>query len=413
VDLGFFYDDLAPYGNWVERPSYGWAWRPRAVASTWRPYAAGHWAWTDEGWTWISDEPYGWATYHYGRWYDDPDYGWEWIPGNEWAPAWVSWQEGDDYVGWAPLPPSVDYRPGVDLQVSLAPDAYVFVPERQFLAPRVRDYFVPRTDYGRIFPATRNITRYNVVNNQIFNQGVPVDRLQRVIGRPVPRYQIADLGANERHQGARIAQNRVAIFRPQVERAQVAPPPSRPIAKRAVIAGAAAAAIVAAHHANRAAAGQVPPAATTRQQQRAERQQLAQQQGQQQQQRAQRQIAQQQQRAQRQAAAQQQGQQQQAQRQEAQQQRRAQRQPAAQQQGQQQRQQRAQRQEAQQQQRAQRQAAAQQQGQQQRAQRQQAQQQRGQQRQAQRQEAQPPRGQGNGHRNPGKPPQNDKKPPQQ
>ena len=24
VDVGFFYDDLASYGNWVERPSYGW-----------------------------------------------------------------------------------------------------------------------------------------------------------------------------------------------------------------------------------------------------------------------------------------------------------------------------------------------------------------------------------------------------
>ncbi|MBW8874344.1 MAG: hypothetical protein JF614_05230 [Acidobacteria bacterium] len=419
VDLGFFYDDLAPYGNWVERPNYGWAWRPRAVASTWRPYAAGHWAWTDEGWTWISDEPYGWATYHYGRWYDDPDYGWEWIPGNEWAPAWVSWQEGGDYVGWAPLPPSVDYRPGIDLNVSLAPDAYVFVPERQFLAPRVNAYFVARSDYGRIFPNTRNITRYNVVNQRIFNQGVPVDRLQQVIGRPVPRYQIADLGANERHQGARIAQNRVAIFRPQVERAQVAPPPSRPIARRAVVAGAAAAAIVAAHHAgagHTAAQAQRQEAAQqmgqqqkaqrqeAQQQQRVQRQEAAQQQGQQQ--RAQRQEAQQQQ-AQRQAAAQQQGQQQRAQRQEAQQQR-AQRQAAAQQQGQQQR---AQRQEAQQQQRAQRQAAAQQQGQQRQAQRQEAQQQRGQQRQAQRQQAQQPKGQGNGHRNQGKPPQ-DKKPPQ-
>jgi hypothetical protein len=24
VDLGFFYDSLASYGNWIERPSYGW-----------------------------------------------------------------------------------------------------------------------------------------------------------------------------------------------------------------------------------------------------------------------------------------------------------------------------------------------------------------------------------------------------
>ncbi len=108
VDLGFFYDSLAPYGNWIERPSHGWVWTPREVSSTWRPYQAGHWVWSDEGWTWLSDEPYGWATYHYGRWYEDPEIGWAWVPGNDWSPAWVSWQEGNDYVGWAPLPPGAN-----------------------------------------------------------------------------------------------------------------------------------------------------------------------------------------------------------------------------------------------------------------------------------------------------------------
>jgi hypothetical protein len=104
VDVGVFYDDLASYGHWIQRPSYGWVWTPRVAARSWRPYEDGHWVWTDLGWTWASNEPFGWATYHYGRWYDDPDYGWEWVPGNQWAPAWVDWQAGNDYVGWAPLP---------------------------------------------------------------------------------------------------------------------------------------------------------------------------------------------------------------------------------------------------------------------------------------------------------------------
>jgi DNA segregation ATPase FtsK/SpoIIIE-like protein len=391
VDVGFFYDDLATYGNWIERPSYGWAWRPRSVSSSWRPYQEGHWVWTDEGWTWISDEPYGWATYHYGRWYDDPDYGWEWIPGDQWAPAWVAWQEGNDYVGWAPLPPTVDFRPGIELNVSLAPEFYVFVPERQFLAPRISSYVVPPAECVRIFPATRNITRYDVVGNRIVNPGVPVDRLQRVVGRPVPRYQIADLTPDQRHRGALVAQNRVAIFRPQVAKVQVPPPPSRPIARRAVIAGAAAAAIVAAHHANRAQAPGSAPSATAREQARAERRQIAQAPPNQQQ------AAQQQRNQQRQAqrqAAQQQGEQQKAQLQAAQQQRNQQRQAerqATQQQGEQQK---AQLQAAQQQRNQQRQAerqAAQQQAEQQKAQRQAAQQQHAEQRQVQRQDAQQPR----------------------
>ena len=122
VDLGFFFDDLAGHGDWVQRPSYGWVWSPRDVAPDWRPYEEGRWAYTDQGWTWISDEPFGWATYHYCRWYDDPDLGWSWVPGYEWAPSWVSWQEGADYVGWAPLPPRG--------RRAASPYHYVFVPDR-------------------------------------------------------------------------------------------------------------------------------------------------------------------------------------------------------------------------------------------------------------------------------------------
>jgi hypothetical protein len=235
VDIGFFYDDLAPYGNWVERPQYGWVWTPRAVASTWHPYQEGHWVWTDEGWTWISDEPYGWATYHYGRWYEDPDYGWEWIPGDEYAPAWVSWQESDDYIGWAPLPPSVNFRVG-PLNVSLSPETYVFVPTRQFLAPRISQYAVPRAERDRIFVRTRNVTDYQIVNRRVVNRGISVDRIQRVVGRAVPRYQVADVGADQRHRGPRVAQNRLSVFRPEVRKVRVAPPPSRAAARRSVIA---------------------------------------------------------------------------------------------------------------------------------------------------------------------------------
>ncbi len=65
----------------------------------------GRWIWTDDGWYWASDEPWGWAAYHYGRWYYDDYYGWIWIPGYDWAPAWVEWRYGGDYIGWAPLGP--------------------------------------------------------------------------------------------------------------------------------------------------------------------------------------------------------------------------------------------------------------------------------------------------------------------
>jgi hypothetical protein len=237
VDLGFFYDNLASYGNWIQRPTYGWVWTPRSVASSWRPYQDGRWVWTDQGWTWISDEPYGWATYHYGRWYEDPDLGWSWVPGDQWAPAWVDWQEGDDYVGWAPLPPSYDINGGYGSGYRLAPESYVFVQERNFLAPQIVTYVLPPQQAVTIFGRTRNYTNYRVSNNLVINQGIPVDRIQRVVGRSVPRYQVADLGATEaRQRTARISGNRVEIFRPQVQRnVQVTPPASRPAARRSVV----------------------------------------------------------------------------------------------------------------------------------------------------------------------------------
>jgi hypothetical protein len=249
VDLGFFYDSLASYGNWIQRPSYGWVWTPSAVDTRWRPYEDGHWVWTDQGWTWITDEPYGWATYHYGRWYDDPEIGWAWVPGDEWGPAWVSWQEGGDYVGWAPLPPGVDisYNSGYgggygyggygSYDYGIGPDAYVFVPERNFLSLSIASYVVPTVQVRSFWGRTRNYTSYRREGGRIYNQGIPIDRVQRYVGRSVPRYQIADLQTRDYRQARpRISGNQVQIFRPQVQRSvQVAPPVSRPAARRAVV----------------------------------------------------------------------------------------------------------------------------------------------------------------------------------
>jgi hypothetical protein len=242
VDLGFFYDDLAPYGNWIERPSYGWVWTPRQVSTSWRPYRDGHWVWTDQGWTWISDEPYGWATYHYGRWYDDPEIGWSWVPDDEWAPSWVSFQQGADYVGWAPLPPGVNVSVSVGsgyggYAYGIAPEYYNFVPERYFLASRIASYYVPQDRIVPLYRQTRNYTNYRFNGGRAYNYGVPVERFQRY-GK-VRRYQVADLGAAYRTRGARFQGDRVEIFRPRVQKAaRIAPPIRRAAARRAVVSAA-------------------------------------------------------------------------------------------------------------------------------------------------------------------------------
>ncbi|MGH7126870.1 MAG: DUF6600 domain-containing protein, partial [Stellaceae bacterium] len=119
--------DLSAYGNWSANPDYGNVWYPSGVPSGWAPYTDGHWAWVSPwGWTWIDDEPWGFAPFHYGRW-AYLDGGWGWIPGEVavapvYAPALVVFIGGSDHrffwdrdhegVGWFPLGPHEAYVPG-------------------------------------------------------------------------------------------------------------------------------------------------------------------------------------------------------------------------------------------------------------------------------------------------------------
>ncbi|MEI9999908.1 MAG: DUF6600 domain-containing protein [Verrucomicrobiota bacterium] len=112
VSFQTFYDGLAPYGNWINTDKYGYVFQPTESNSDWRPYTYGHWVNSDAGMTWVGDDPFSWATDHYGRWVNLENYGWVWVPGYTWAPAWVSWRQGDEDVGWAPLPPDSDQ--GID-----------------------------------------------------------------------------------------------------------------------------------------------------------------------------------------------------------------------------------------------------------------------------------------------------------
>lgn len=240
IDLGFFFDSLSPYGRWVQTPAYDWAFVPDVATTTWRPYTDGQWLYTDAGWTWLSDEPFGWATYHYGSWDLNPDYGWMWVPGYQWAPAWVDWRATDDFIGWAPLPPSYAVRPTLGFptrDVGLPAAAYVFVPETMFLQPEVVAFALPPSQVPRLFRSSRRFTRFRFANNRIINEGLPFVTVQRRIGRRIPRYQLMDLAPRfwGRRPRARFAGNRIEIFRPRVLRTAVAVPPARPIARRSVM----------------------------------------------------------------------------------------------------------------------------------------------------------------------------------
>lgn len=108
-------EELNDNGDWVYTREYGYVWRPFRTSissySDWSPYRYGHWRWVAPfGWTWINDEPWGWATYHYGRWIWHNGY-WHWSPygyyrhsRSWWRPALVVITIYSNNVCWYPLP---------------------------------------------------------------------------------------------------------------------------------------------------------------------------------------------------------------------------------------------------------------------------------------------------------------------
>jgi hypothetical protein len=242
LDISYFYDQLSPYGEWVEDSTYGYVWSPNDVDPDWRPYTRGHWVYTDEdGWLWVADEEWGWGPYHYGRWFIS-DNRWVWVPGTDWAPAWVSWRTGGGYIGWAPLPPQAVFAAGVGIQIGpvqidayVPSGAYCFVEERHFADDRVASVIVPRTQNITIVNVTKNITNYNVVQNRVVNGAVRVAEVERAVGHPVARVQVA-ASANSGPQRANVQGNQVRIFRPAIHAAPagktLAPPKFRAAAPR-------------------------------------------------------------------------------------------------------------------------------------------------------------------------------------
>jgi len=178
VSVGMFDSDLAPYGRWLSVGSYGdrcWQPYPSVVGYEFQPYlTGGSWVYTDVGWQFESDYPFGWATFHYGRWLNDPYSGWCWAPDTEWAPSWVTWRFGSGYVGWAPLAPAG--------YVVRAQPAWTFVAAPYFVTRDVYRYRLGAQDYHRAYSVTRPVAP----SSGGYVVGPPPRQIESMAGRPVP-----------------------------------------------------------------------------------------------------------------------------------------------------------------------------------------------------------------------------------
>jgi hypothetical protein len=213
-----FYDELAPYGSWVNYQSYGYVWIP-AQGPGFTPYATnGYWVYTEYGMTWVSNYNWGWAPFHYGNWLLDPFYGWLWIPGHIWAPAWVTWGHCNGYYGWAPIGPGVTYYEGYRPPVN----HWCFVDERHVTEHNVNNYVVTHDNNYAVF--NTNVTNVTIVNhdqtynNIVYNAGPHREDVEKSSGHPIQTVNVSETAkpvpANQAHQN-----NNISIYRPAIAKA--------------------------------------------------------------------------------------------------------------------------------------------------------------------------------------------------
>lgn len=251
-DTFYSNQSLKKHGRWIEVKKYGRCWQPTDSPPDWRPYSRGHFGYSDDGgYVWISDQSeneWGWATYHYGRWCRVPGVGsgWAWVPGTAWSGGWVSWRQGRDhehaFVGWAPLPPEATLRVGVgistwaDREYDIGPDYYTFVNVRDFGSDSYwrPGLIVDRRRYVDILPHTVNITNINYTDThgnvsnvsitqvRAYNGGPDFTFINTQIrqngGREISRIRVDRVGTENFNGaiGSRLQGNTFVVFTPQV-----------------------------------------------------------------------------------------------------------------------------------------------------------------------------------------------------
>ncbi|WP_461788857.1 DUF6600 domain-containing protein [Pedobacter sp.] len=224
VSLQTFYDELSPYGTWINDPEYGYVWRPDVDQGEFRPYYTnGRWVMTEYGNTWVSNYDWGWAPFHYGRWIYNRYNRWVWIPDTTWGPAWVSWRSGGGYYGWAPLAPSISININFGPRYVVPDFCWNFIPERHIYYTSYPRYYSGR---NRVYiQNTVIINNTYVRNNRTYYTGPRVDDVRRATNRNVTVYNVSRV--NSRAGGNRIENNTVNIYSPRptrgVDNAKAAP----------------------------------------------------------------------------------------------------------------------------------------------------------------------------------------------
>jgi hypothetical protein len=242
--LDYFQAHLTPYGQWVEVPGVGTAWVPaEANDLAWRPYMnSGHWDYTDAGWFWRSDYPWGDMAFHYGRWVNNEFTGgrWAWVPGYYWAPSWVSWREGEGGMGWAPLPWDCEFRVGVGLWwhggavvegvgFGLGFGAFVFVGNDHFWGGNYNVYVYDNARARVFYEHTTVHVGYRMEGGHLHAEGLGREHMAQVTHHAVEVHKVAELRHEEEtHNFAKRTQEHKELARVTVHPREAAHPNAKP-----------------------------------------------------------------------------------------------------------------------------------------------------------------------------------------
>jgi len=135
-----------------------------------------------------------------------------WIPGYEWAPAWVSWGSYDNYWGWAPMGPNIYVQSNW-----YAPDPWwTFVPQNQFCSSNWNRYIYNRpvhvTNITHITNVYVDASNHNSHNS--WYNGPRVNDVERYSRSKVRRMEV---GESQRPENSGIHNNRLDVYRPTVD----------------------------------------------------------------------------------------------------------------------------------------------------------------------------------------------------
>ena len=223
--------DLARFGTWSVAPGGAPAWTPAKLPAGWQPFQQGAWWWSARwGWSWVDDQPWGFAPSHYGRWLLLRGH-WAWTPG-QWgaarpvyAPAVVGWFGGPALTvgaapatGWVALAPDELLFPGYAVSArywNALNDASVAPAARRAVAVHGLARLVPT---GAMAYANRGVPgAVSVVATSGLHPQVPVPEMP----------------------GVRGAALRQPAFAARLAGATLAGPPAAPAGRGALSAGAA------------------------------------------------------------------------------------------------------------------------------------------------------------------------------